>query len=49
MKSLTQLINRIRGKSDEESEKGAVGWALLWLLGVPIPILVVLFIMRGCT
>jgi len=28
---------------------GAVGWGLLWLLGVPIPILVVLFLMRGCT
>lgn len=28
---------------------GAVGWGLLWLIGVPIPILVVLFLLRGCT
>lgn len=28
---------------------GKVGWVLLWLLGVPIPILVILFLIRGCT
>ncbi len=28
---------------------GAVGWGLLWLLGVPIPVLLVLFLLRGCT
>jgi len=31
------------------TEEGKVGWVLLWLLGIPIPILVVLFLMRGCT
>lgn len=31
------------------NEEGKVGWILLWLLGIPIPILVVLFLMRGCT
>jgi hypothetical protein len=31
------------------TEQGAIGWGLLWLLGVPIPILVVLFLVRGCT
>lgn len=31
------------------SEEGKVGWALLWLLGVPIPVLVLLFLIRGCT
>lgn len=30
-------------------ERGKVGWILLWLLGVPIPILLVLFLVRGCT
>jgi hypothetical protein len=30
-------------------EKGKVGWILLWALGVPIPILVILFLLRGCT
>jgi hypothetical protein len=31
------------------SEEGKVGWILLWLLGIPIPILLVLFLLRGCT
>jgi hypothetical protein len=28
---------------------GKAGWILLWLLGVPIPVLLILFLMRGCT
>jgi hypothetical protein len=30
-------------------QEGKVGWILLWLLGVPIPILLILFLVRGCT
>ena len=30
-------------------EQGKVGWILLWLLGIPIPVLLVLFLVRGCT
>ena len=32
-----------------KNQYGAMGWALLWLLGIPIPILVILFLVRGCT
>jgi hypothetical protein len=28
---------------------GKIGWALLWLLGIPLPILLFLFVVRGCT
>jgi hypothetical protein len=28
---------------------GKVGWILLWLVGIPVPILLVLFLLRGCT
>jgi hypothetical protein len=30
-------------------ETGKAGWILLWALGIPIPILVILFLLRGCT
>jgi hypothetical protein len=30
-------------------QEGRVGWILLWLLGVPLPILLILFLVRGCT
>jgi hypothetical protein len=32
-----------------KNENGKVGWILLWALGVPIPILLILFLVRGCT
>jgi hypothetical protein len=33
----------------KDTQRGKIGWILLWLLGVPIPILLVLFVLRGCT
>ena len=32
-----------------KKEKGKIGWVLLWLLGILIPILLVLYFLRGCT
>jgi hypothetical protein len=34
---------------DRKSQEGKLGWALLWVMGVPIPVLVFFFLMRGCT
>ena len=28
---------------------GATGYILLWLLGIPIPLLFLIFLLRGCT
>jgi hypothetical protein len=30
-------------------QQAASGYILLWLLGVPIPILLLFFLLRGCT
>jgi hypothetical protein len=30
-------------------QEGKLGWILLWAIGVPIPVLFVLFLLRGCT
>jgi hypothetical protein len=30
-------------------QQGRVGYILLWLLGVPIPVLFLLYLLRGCT
>jgi hypothetical protein len=32
-----------------KNETGALGWGLLWLIGIPVPILIILFLVRGCT
>jgi len=31
------------------NNSGEVGWIVLWLIGIPVPILLVLFLIRGCT
>jgi len=46
----TELNGHLEGmKTMLGNEKGKVGWILLWLLGIPVPILVVLYLLRGCT
>ncbi len=27
--------------------QGKIGWALLWLLGVPLPVLLIIYILTG--
>jgi hypothetical protein len=34
---------------DGIQERGAIGYMLLWLLGVPASLLVLVFLLRGCT
>jgi len=31
------------------STEGKIGWILLWLLGIPLPVLLLFFVLRGCT
>ena len=30
-------------------QQGAAGWVFLWLIGIPVPLLIVFFLLRGCT
>lgn len=39
MNKIPQLITNAEGK---------VGWAILWLLGIPLPVLLILYVLRGC-
>ncbi|GEM_PF-1283365 len=32
-----------------QRNQGKIGWALLWLVGVPLPLLLVFYFLRGCT
>ena len=34
-------------KSWKRWEEGKIGYALLWLLGIPLPVLVIFYLMRG--
>lgn len=37
------------GRAGPGKQKGAMGYVLAWLIGVPIPILVVVALLRGCS
>jgi len=32
-----------------QEEQGAIGYILLWIMGVPASVLFVIFLLRGCT
>ena len=49
MKIEPRIAARWRELKSRDSQSGKAGWILLWALGVPIPILFVLFLLRGCT
>ena len=36
-------------KARPKAAPGKAGWILLWLLGVPLPILLIIYFMKGCT
>jgi hypothetical protein len=39
----------MKSKNHLNSERGAAGYILLWLLGVPAPVLFLIFLLRGCS
>ena len=32
-----------------QNEKGKIGYIILWLMGVPASVLILIFLLRGCT
>jgi hypothetical protein len=34
---------------DKIKQTAATGYILLWLLGIPIPVLLLIFLLRGCS
>ena len=45
--NLRKRINFLRHGTPAQQE-GKMGYILAWLLGVPIPILFLIFLLRGC-
>jgi hypothetical protein len=43
--------NQLDGPASDlmRDERGAIGYIVLWLLGVPASVLFVIFLLRGCT
>ncbi|MDQ3582349.1 MAG: hypothetical protein M3495_12435 [Pseudomonadota bacterium] len=48
VKRLGQGLRSMKHPTPMKLQEGKRGYILLWLLGVPIPILLVIFLLRGC-
>jgi hypothetical protein len=46
---MTKLIHESLMRHAPGRQKGAMGYVLAWLLGVPIPILILVALLRGCS
>ncbi len=46
---MTRLIREKMMHHAPGKQKGAVGYVLAWLLGVPIPVLIIVALLRGCS
>jgi hypothetical protein len=46
---MTWLLRNRRQERIAGRQKGAMGYVLAWLLGVPIPILIIVALLRGCS
>lgn len=44
----SQAIARSRHMESGKNEKGGIGYIVAWLLGVPIPILILVALLRSC-
>ncbi len=47
MEMMETMKERLKDLGDRQA--GAIGYIILWLLGVPASILLVIFLLRGCT
>jgi hypothetical protein len=46
---MTLGLRKPRDTRGPGKQKGAMGYVLAWLLGVPIPILIIVALLRGCS
>jgi hypothetical protein len=46
--AMRELAGRMRARMRQYQE-GKIGYILLWLIGVPVPILFLIYLLRSCT
>jgi hypothetical protein len=48
MKRIIEAKRRFAERVERGRQEGKIGYILLWLMGVPIPVLFLFFLLRGC-
>ena len=49
MMSRRDVFRGLRRFSPRRMQEGRWGYILAWLIGVPVPILILIYLLRGCT
>jgi hypothetical protein len=42
------MKKKLEGFRSKVKQRGGMGYVLLWLIGVPIPVLILISLLRGC-
>jgi hypothetical protein len=42
------MSRKLADWAQAKRQRGGMGYVLLWLLGVPIPVLILISLLRGC-
>jgi len=42
------MLRRVKQSAWLKRQEGKAGYILAWLVGIPVPILVLVFLLRGC-
>jgi hypothetical protein len=42
-------MHPLKNANSRSKQRGTMGYVLAWLLGVPIPILIIVALLRGCS
>ena len=42
------IVKELKRRYEHSRDHGAIGYIILWLLGVPASVLFVIFLIRGC-
>ena len=48
MQQIMEVKQRLASRVRRSMQEGKIGYILLWLIGVPIPVLFMIFLLRGC-
>ena len=48
LRRVRQGLGFLNQRAPMKLQEGKMGYILMWLLGVPIPILLVIYLLRGC-
>jgi hypothetical protein len=42
------MLHRVKQSAFLKRQEGKAGYILAWLVGIPLPILVLVYLLRGC-